>query len=267
MIPQISIKRIFSTLDLPDNEVGRDVAIEWALHCIDSIGSNAVYNQELVIMKVEEFSLMLPNEAKDILYMNLFPYDTELESCNALCEAFEGDPSDIMNYDNLIKINNQTVKGNYTAWQSVNDNTAGIVRPTLHALNVLPHCSDEPLSDNCPRFYKIFGRIVRFNFKEGIIAMVYECRPQDEEGFPMIPDIPEVIDMINAYIEFKWLKRRAMSSTQGAGSMYADARRRYETIAMKARGAVNLHSMDYRNAITEQRKHIRLAEQPHVFNR
>lgn len=67
----------------------------------------------------------------------------------------------------------------------------------------------------------IEGKILRFNFETGLIALAYVRNMLDADGLPMIPDDISFTNAITSYITLKYMKREFYSNKQGSSQKVA----------------------------------------------
>lgn len=73
---------------------------------------------------------------------------------------------------------------------------------------------DSRLMSNCVKEYRIDPPVIRTNFEEGEILISYLEARVDDEGYRLIPDIPDLFDAIKWYIEAHMLYRDYRRSRQ-----------------------------------------------------
>lgn len=78
------------------------------------------------------------------------------------------------------------------------------------------------------------------SFETGKVAFVYHAPPVDDEGYPMIPDNPEVMEALPFYI----IKRLAYSGFIHPVITREEAEQRWEQLFPRARNSVNFPTIE-----------------------
>lgn len=183
---------------------------EYVSNILEMLGIS-VYKEEDAIIKIENRSACLPKDFKQLYAaykcntvpdlsqrhlqnVSVFEYDitTQIYGKSNGCEI-ECDCDDKILEKVVLKqfVNDRYITNEYT-------------RPTL--LRLSPNVKGK-YSDDCLNIYSssddeigIKDGTIYTNFDTGVILLRYYAFPIDENGLPMIPDIYEVEQLIEAYI-------------------------------------------------------------------
>lgn len=258
----VNLKRIFSTLPKAiSTNYSEDVLVEWAVHALDKIGGSIPYSKEIAFLKVDSNTAILPADVLSITGMVFLPEDLIYSAADNLCstvcsstttteedeECFCTPDNSITNNTSFYRIQNQRINASYeTVFGQVGSSYIRPVYENTKRLNYMSNCSDVFPYNNCDLIYLIQpnGSIL-FNFSKGVVLISYEARAVDENDYPLIPEIPDVIDCINSYLIFKDVEERMLLSEQGAISLYQLYLQRFSALQQKAKGTLNLLSSSY----------------------
>lgn len=80
----------------------------------------------------------------------------------------------------------------------------------------LPGESKPYHSSDSDEYMVVAGEILRFNFKEGQIALAFLRNPVDEQGLPMIPDNYSYLQAVAFFVAWKYYFKQALKGRQGA---------------------------------------------------
>jgi len=97
--------------------------------------------------------------------------------------------------------------------------------------------------------------LLTFDFKEGQVAISHNRIALDEDGFPMIPDHPEIKDTIFYFIVFKIMERDFYNNDQGSVSRLQKAEQDFEFACSSTRN-LKLPDMDGLQNILEHSKSL-----------
>jgi hypothetical protein len=82
--------------------------------------------------------------------------------------------------------------------------------------------------------YYVKNNIIHTNFEDGELEIAYEAVPMDEEGFPLIPDVEQVIDAIVKFIAYKISFIMLLKKEEGSGSLYTELKAQFDNAFRKA---------------------------------
>lgn len=124
------------------------------------------------------------------------------------------------------------------------------IRPTKNVFfNSLACKTNLDLYENCQDEYTIVGiedRKLRFSFKEGYIAMAYYKTPEDENGFPLIPNTSSHISAIIAFIKWKLAERYSWEGREGFARLAQDNERQWLKYVKQANNRLKMESSEGR---------------------
>ena len=220
------IKRDFKFLDLEDNDI-----IEWIGEALDAIGTGVQYAEKVCYRLVSNYQTTLPEWNKALI--QILKYNgtvtqsticsilsstddttstttTATTSSNSCCEASEDTSTNVWvsmsdclytyainkGYTDLL---NQFSYGQDTTWYPVRLSTDKFFNSRVCAVDNIPE-----IYSSCRYEYTIIeGDTLRFNFKDGFIALAYLEYQLDENGYPMVPDDYSYLTAIEKYIIMK----------------------------------------------------------------
>ena len=80
--------------------------------------------------------------------------------------------------------------------------------------------------NNCEVEYRVDNDVIRFNVNSGQILLSYLARPVDEQGYLLVPNIPDVYDAIKWTIEENMTYQEWRAGDRNAQSLYSNAMQR-----------------------------------------
>jgi len=240
-----SIDRIFNMVarDLPHIKINDIDIVEWTGDALQFINAIRAKEEAVAFIKVSNYQCDLPANLHNIIQIakNTKVDDggakviksQEDETFNTpdypVCIDCEGKPYDetrVAYYRPYYDL-----KYEYQAWMAM-DSYERCYEPVRlsnhHFFNTLV-CSENGTDCGIDgelyhtkkwEYNIIMGKVLRFNFEKGLIAIAYERNPHDEDGLPLIPDDISYTTAIISYIQMKYAKREFMAAKQGAEGRY-----------------------------------------------
>lgn len=179
---------------------------------------NYIYNDELVTLDINNNKCLLPEDfiklyalyslqddmrdkvyertgvQQDLVYVtNTLVSDIDVDDCGNKCYT-----------ETSLERLTTTVSTNYPIDGAVNTN---------RLLRYSGRVNTELCDVESPNFYSkdlqefnIDSNYIYTNFKTGKVLLQYLAFPFDEDGYPMIPDVPKLEEAIESYIMFKVLE-------------------------------------------------------------
>lgn len=98
--------------------------------------------------------------------------------------------------------------------------------------------------------YNIVNDMMHFSFKDGYIAMSYYKNIFDKDGYPLIPDDPDIKDAIAHYCTYKLMKRRWYQGRDGYQDKWQSAENDYNWSIKKANVKAKTLNAEQLNQLT-----------------
>ncbi len=235
-----SIDRIFAKVnrDLPNFNISDGDIIEWSGEALEFINAIDAKEEVVAYIKVSNYQCDIPANLHNIIQIakntevstdSLTPDTAQTsspldESVNngvlMDCNGIPWDDTEIAYYRPYYD-----VKYEFDLWRNNKyyERCYEPVRLTNHSFFNTLVCSEN--GSDCGIYHNtqyeynvIMGKILRFNFEKGVIAIAYERNPTDENGLPCIPDSISYTTAIISYITMKYTKREFLAGKQGAQS-------------------------------------------------
>ena len=209
--------------DVPENDI-----IEWAGEALEGINAIRQTEESLAFLNVSNWTAEVPTGLVNIIQIaknneiddptcytaQPSPDDEQLsepETDNPVCIDCSGMPYN--EYDVAYFRPYHDLQYEYYGWMGkpIYKKKYSPVRLTTHAFFNTLVCQEEnfdDLYDNCNLEYSVvMGKILKFNFEKGLIALSYLRTPTDDYGIPLIPDDYSFLTAIQKYIGMKYLER------------------------------------------------------------
>lgn len=244
--------------DIDESEV-----IEWCGEALEAIGTPAILEEAVAFIEVSNHQCFLPPRFKSIIQVAKYGGYTKEVTPACILEVakssdcaihpdapklvpitidgalFPGKPAGI---DYLV-VDNQgmpvmpyeiayyrpyfDIQYEYKWWKSSGYYKNGWypIRPSSHSFFNAVLEDEQDIYRSCNDEYKVIqGKILRFSFKEGMVAVAYNRHVLDAEtGYPMIPDTYSCVTAITKYVIYQLMEREFYAGREGAQSRYQKA--------------------------------------------
>jgi hypothetical protein len=236
----VSIDRIFSKLirDTPLTDPNESDILEWTGEALEFINAIKAKQEAIAFMVVSNYQCDVPSNLHNIIQIarNNF-YETEVtdgsitEVLNPEVDipiALDENGMPVNAYDIAYYRPYFDLQYEYSLWRSNStfQRCYSPVRLTNHSFFNSIVCSEDDtdcgitggeLYHNTQNEYTIIdGKVLRFNFPSGLVAISYLRNRLDENGAPMIPDDISFTSAIIAYIMMRHFKREFYLGREGA---------------------------------------------------
>jgi hypothetical protein len=264
------IAKVFTDLNLQENDHRISDCIEWAGEALEKIGAfpgftNKVCGKEgIPLLEVNNYTVKLPCDFYNLIQASFStsqqgPYypmrygtgnfdsgNPDIASQNgAFVESTIANTSDLVLlamtlYDldyapALTKINAEPdTRSKLSA-------ILNIKTPTLPGVN-------NPMATTKDITYVITPGYIKMNVESGYIMLAYQAIPTDDEGYPLIPDDVSFIEAIYWYIVMKLYYPQWVSG-QIRDAVYYDARRSWNYYCKQAFGNALMPNTDQLESI------------------
>jgi hypothetical protein len=256
------IAKVFTDLDLKEQDHRISDLIEWAGESLEKIGAfpsftNRVTGKDgLPLLTVANYSAKLPCDFHNLIQISFstsengpyYPmrYGTgNFDNGNPDATITTG-ASAVANTSDLV-ILAQTIYDLEYAPALTLINTDPIVRSKLTAiLNITTptlSAGESPMATTTDITYVITPGYIKTNVESGYIMMAYQAVPTDTEGYPLIPDDQSFIEAIYWYIVMKLYYPQWVAG-QVRDAVYYDARRSWNYYCKQAYGDALMPNTD-----------------------
>lgn len=277
----VSIDRIFSKVI---RDIGSDFnegdVIEWCGEALEFIGAAPYYEEAVAFIEVRDHQCSLPKGLHNIIQIarnNAWTKPDDVFCPKNVIEAIttttEGEPSipvaidcqgmpvnafDVAFYRPFFDL-----KFEFQFWMDSTffQRMFTPVRLKTHSFFnslVCPESNQGLYTNSMDEYTIIQGKIVRFSFKEGMVAISYTRQVVDEEtGYPMIPDNISYTTAITKYITMKMFEKEFYSNREGAQGKMQKAEQDWHWYCKQA-GNVDLmpFGVDDHQNLLEQRSYL-----------
>jgi len=240
----VSIDRIFSKIlrDTPLTKLDTGSIIEWTGEALEFINAIRAKEEAVAFMEVKNYQCDIPSNLHNIIQIarnttigeevsEESAIDTEEIVLNpeaTIPVAIDACGMPVNAYDVAYYRPYFDLQYEYNLWRenSTYQRCYSPVRLSNHVFFNSLVCTDE--DTNCDvaggsiyhneqdEYNIIEGKVLRFNFESGLVAIAYIRNMLDENGLPMIPDDISFITAIESYIMMKHSKREFYSGREGA---------------------------------------------------
>ncbi len=244
-----TMDRIFTKVlrDLPGSEVDEVDIIEWTGEALEFINAIRAKEEAVAFLKVKNYQTEIPTNLHNIIQiaLNTMVEDPETEAVvneeedevlepetdYPVCIDSCGMPYD--DYDVAYYRPYFDLQYEYYGWRGTTayQRCYVPVRLSNHVFFNSLVCSQDGTDcgatdidgdvtgiyhTKTPEYTVIAGKVLRFNFEKGLIALAYNRNMQDENGLPMIPDNISFTTAIVSYIIMRQMKRELYTGRDGA---------------------------------------------------
>lgn len=194
-------------------ELPHQDAIEWAVDCLDLIGSPGIYTPQIAMLTIEDYRAKLPCNYKQMtqatgahLNGRIFPMTESLNTFHPTNPVVNNNinlsTQNLLAPDNVV-IDLSTPIGYDAAGNPVfnflgsNNSVSGLTPPSSHlsqtqtdTLFSLPgNLTEGPTANHqFPQTYTLNDSYIFTSYKDGYALISYLAYPFDCEGFPLVPD-------------------------------------------------------------------------------
>lgn len=243
-------KRDFRGLDINEND-----AIEWVGEALGFMKIPSASQENVAFLEVKNYQAPLPN---GLHYITQIARNNEWESsddCQPCVQKTVKSLSEVTTptifedcQGNLVDCNLEPVyyrpllnmQCDYNTWSnsSVRRNKYTPVRLSNHSFFNTLVCKEKGMEDiyrrGCSDEYTIVQDELRFNFKEGLVAVAYVGQMIDHNtGYPMIPDDEYARAAISYYIGWKVKENECWNHREGACQLAERAKGSWESYIKK----------------------------------
>lgn len=282
----------YTTVDRIFNKIDRDLgfkinegdAIEWTGEALDAIGAVRQYEEAVCFVEVANHQIVLPAGFHSIIQIarnNCFvkgeidtmctplsvapvvPSDNPLvEKCNIpIVIDCNGQP--LQDYELAYYRPFFDLRYEYSNWigSTPYKNCFTPVALSTHTFfnSLVCREADSALySTSKDEYTIILGKMVRFSFEKGQVALSYLRQVLDEEtGYPMIPDNYSFVTAIVKYITYKISERNFYNNRQGSESRVQKAESDWQWYCKQAGAyAMMLKGIDEHENNMKQRNYL-----------
>jgi hypothetical protein len=141
-----------------------------------------------------------------------------------------------------------TVSGMMGMRDRMHDLNSSITSSTEYSEN--PYLRNVPgefiktnVQDCCNTTFSISDCILTLNKESGYVAIIYKRVTTDENGSPLIPNIPIVFEAIRAYVMWEIFERESFLHREGSDQKAMKWQDRWEKLSMNASGKLMMPSL------------------------
>lgn len=299
-----SVNRIMAKLmrEFGLDGINESDVVEWSAEALEFIGAAKQYEEAVAVMEVENYQVNLPSNFHAIIQLaknNCFCKEAKERTglCpnvmlrNSTVEEDVVNPLDtpkayhpIILDENGMPLNDYEL-AYYRPYYDINTIYAGWIGSTVYKTCFTPiRLSTQTISSlvceeldmgrkysNCRDEYTIIqGKVLRFSFKEGQVAMAYLRQPLDEDGFPMIPDHVSYTTAITKYVILKACEKEFYSGREGAAQRLQKAESDWQWYCRQAKNkGMAIDTVDEMENLLHQRGYLipRTSEYNSFFGR
>ena len=268
----VSIKSIFTYLNLPDTEIEDLWIEEYASQAMDALHVSQSYDHKVCVLTVENHRVNLPS---DLRYIEAITYQYQSPTANQVTKITESisnstevtiedngtqtttnittksitTPGEIgNNQDHVLRIQHQGVLNNYQVWLSSDmyRNNFKLMKLANRAFASNYHC------DNCPNFecisehtYSITPqKTLQTSLVDGNICIAYMAKAKDECGDLLIPDDVDFKIAIAAYVKMRYAEDKMFRHEENMYRLYYQFKKEWELLSAKVRGKFIIKGID-----------------------
>ena len=230
-------------------------AVEWSVELLGLMGVNALYMDKYTSgrngfpepIMVEDFRFKLPDD---------------LVSLKSMRRVYTDPNGQITGYDEMIESSN-VFQANEPAPEETG---SGYFPPTFSHPTLEDDNGDYIIVDqnvvidnnyestSTIYSYKVDGMYVFTDFKDGFVEVAYTGIPIDDEGYPLIPGDPKLLEALKYHLIFKidWKRWRANPESPGMRALVNDSEQRRDFYVGAARNKAHIPTIDKMEAIKNQ---------------
>lgn len=266
-----NVRAVINRLTIDKSQYNEDDIIEWVINGLDILNIKKAYQQEAVMIEVNNHKALLPCDLIQI-EMVASPIDNGIFSNEDTQELSDCDCGYNTDYVNQINENaNIKVIANYGRFVNTN-----YFRRNFQVLKLsnLPfagkfHCTDCPnIHSKCGVTYSLSPNgFITTPFENGHICMAYLRHAVDEEGEYIIPDNEDLIQALANWCMSKHWEVRMNMKEEGAANMHQMYINRAQNLFQKVRGIFMTKSFDFNEWKGIVFKNIKWASSYTIFNK
>lgn len=237
-----NINTIFAKLDREQiSDINEGRIIEWIGEALDFMQTYPSLVKAVKFLTVKDFQTNIPKDVVNIIQLG--KYNNYSTDCSCFDEIYRNIERDYSNPNTvegcqLLKENDNSFciifeKDFY--WYTLPYYIENFTPIRLSSSVMFDKCLQYDNSYQCSYEYTIIeGEVLRFNFRNGIVAIAYEKIKTDENGYPMIPDNISVITAIVYYIRYKQSEFEFFNNQQGSEKKMQYSKMQWETYCKQA---------------------------------
>lgn len=234
-------------------------AVIWVSEALNHINANIKGQETVGFLQVDNYQCLLPLGCKRILQLSLnksssiTPLDINADLEINIIDDATVELSEIPSL-NVIPYFEGAIT--YIGWMSAKTfNKFEPITLANHSFFNSIVCKEtEIYSNNVLEYTVIENSILRFNFKEGQIAISYIKEKLDERGYPMIPDDISFLTAIEKYILLQIINFQYFSHVEGSMERKQNADKEWQFYCRQAKNKGLLPSSidDYESLLKSQ---------------
>ncbi len=270
----ISIKTVLNDYlnSTKEDYLDEDLVLQWASDCLDLIGSYAVYVPQVVILNIQNYKAELPLQHVSTDGVYLYTPSINSGSNLPICDVKEfltpmlGTACTLQTQ---VITNNDCYDCNIPLVETLATEEFKLLNPWLGYKRVVEtsnssynsnlfipltfshHLYNKYFKENCivtnllGSNYTIQDEYLYTEFESGKVLLMYISKKTDKEGFPMIPDLVEVVNAVFYYIEFKnaFINYRA-NKDNSSRQYFADIKNLKDEYMGRAKSMLNTPSWE-----------------------
>ena len=268
-----NVRAVINRLSLDKSQYEEDDIIEWIINGLDIMNIKKAYQQEAILIEVNNHKAILPCDLIQIEMVTM-PLDSciisqkdeeELSSCGCSI-GYNKDYIEQVNSNYNFKVIN-----NYSKFIDTNYFKKNF---QILKLNNLPfagkfHCDTCPnISSNCDITYSLSPNgYITTPFEHGVICLAYIKYAKDENDEYIIPDNEDLIQALANWCMAKHWELRMNMKEEGAYNMYELYINKAQNLFQKVRGIFMTKSFNFNEWKNIVFKNIKWANSYTIFNK
>lgn len=270
-----NIRAVINRLTIDKSQYEEEDIIEWIINGLDIMNIKKAYQQEVLMIEVNNHKAILPcdliqiemvaSPIENCLFNDDINNNSELKDCECSIEY---------NKDYINKIsnnNNFKVVGNYSRFFNSNyfKKNFQVLKLTNLPFASKYHCNTCPnINSNCEITYSLSPNgYISTPFENGIICLAYLKYAKDEDDEYIIPDNEDLIQALANWCMSKHWELRMNMKEEGAFNMYNLYINKAQQLFQKTRGIFITKSFDFNEWKNIVFKNIKWSNSYTIFNK
>lgn len=274
----LNIKTLLAKISRKVKNLNEIDAIEDAMEALSYLSTPEMEVDKVVFKDVKNYSTELPNDFSQMIQVvkdtksstvkdsfcttdqieDTCLLDSDVCSCGDDICSCDGDGAPLISFDPL----SNAIIMDYRLYVNVRDKVKGRFVPIR--LSSAKFFGNNEIYKNGNRefgvqyeYKEVAGKRLLFSFKEGVVGISYRAILTDEEGIPLIPDLPEVVNAVSYYVLWQLAERNLWAGRDGYDRLTQYSDSKWQHYSAQAIAALKMpKNIDELQNIVDNYKHI-----------
>jgi hypothetical protein len=251
---------LYRSVDFTGDIFTQEDMLESAAEAAEALGTHKLVETAACIKPVYDHRTLIPDykQIQFIFYKPFCDDNTNIETIETkkVCLTAEDDADKLVTTD-VYEIKEAALKMNWTPMRP-GHSIRTMINANSHPYVDEENCAKDSSTNYCDMTYSVKGCNLTVSPKEGLVLVLYKRLLRDEDGHPLIPDIPIFKKAIKSHVLMQINEAKMNMHREGALGLYRTYETRWEKQQAVARSQnIMLTMPEWIDVITETNRFIK----------